>query len=93
MNAAPDPIEISRVLGEDEEDEDEEVEELLYLSPIFTGRSPTSSTVTVTLIGADGAPIDMGSVVAGPDGNWTLIMRDVEGPAPVSAIVMTRIRN
>lgn len=89
LNAAPDPIEIRRVLGEDEEEEEEEIEEPLYLSPIFTGRSPVSSTVTVTLIGADGSPIDMGSVVAGPDGNWTLLMRDVEGPAPVSAIVMT----
>lgn len=89
LNAAPDPFEIERVLGDDEEEEEEEIEEPLYIAPIFTGKSATGSQVRITLIGPDGAPIDTGTTIASPDGNWTLMMKDVEGPAPVSAIVTT----
>jgi hypothetical protein len=33
--------------------------------------------------------IQSGSVTASPDGNWNLLMDDVYGDAPVSALVMT----
>ncbi|MGI6853293.1 isopeptide-forming domain-containing fimbrial protein [Mesorhizobium sp. 1B3] len=89
LNAAPDPFEIERVLGDDEEEEEEEIEEPLYIAPIFTGKSATGAQVRITLIGPGGAPIDTGTTVASPDGNWILMMKDVEGPAPVSAIVTT----
>ncbi len=89
LNALPDPTEIAWVLGDDEEEEEEEIEEFLYVSPIFTGTAAIGATVTVTLYGPDGLPLDTGSVVSGPDGNWILSMRDIEGPAPLSAIVTT----
>ena len=51
-------MEIAGVLGDDDEEEEEiEIEDIIYVSPIFTGRSAVGATVTVTLIGADGAPI------------------------------------
>ncbi|WP_157020236.1 isopeptide-forming domain-containing fimbrial protein [Mesorhizobium xinjiangense] len=89
LNALPDPAEIARVLGEDEDEEEEEIEVPIYVAPFFTGTAAIGATVTVTLYSADGLPLDTGSTVVGPSGNWMLSMDDVKGPAPVSAIVMT----
>ena len=90
LNASPDPNEIARALHRGRRELEEfEIEPVLYVSPIFTGRSAAGASVTVTLIAADGSAIDSGSVVASPDGNWNLVMDDVAGGAPVSALIVT----
>ncbi|AQQ02876.1 hypothetical protein B0E33_04110 [Roseibium algicola] len=89
LNAAPDPLEIDRVLADPEEEDEEEKEDLLYISPILTGTAAPGATVSVILCGPGGGPIQLAAVHTAMDGSWLMTLANVAGRGPVSAIVVT----
>ncbi len=89
LNAAPDPLEIDRVLADPEEEDEEDKEDLLYISPILTGTAAPGATVSVILYGPGGGPIQLAAVHTAMDGSWLMTLPNVAGRGPVSAIVVT----
>lgn len=89
FTALPDPSEIDDVLGNFDEDEEDEDEEILFVAPILTGTAAPGATVSVVLYGPGGGPIHLGSVQSSSDGSWLMSLPNVAGRGPVSAIVTT----
>ncbi len=74
----------------DSDDEEEEEPELVLISPIVTGIAPAGATVTVNLIGANGAVLQTTTTLAADDGSWFLSFSDIDAEQqPVTAVVLT----
>ena len=93
VNVLPDPSEIAAALDsifDDEEEEEEEESEPVLISPIVTGIAPAGATVTVNLIGANGAVLQTTTTLAADDGTWFLSFSDIDADQqPVTAVVLT----
>ena len=89
LQAIPSPREIAEVLGRHRHEFHPIEEEPSYVAPTITGTAAAGATVSVTLIGLDGQPVDAGSALVSASGQWSLTMRDFSGSIPVSAIVTT----
>ncbi|HVW56608.1 MAG TPA: isopeptide-forming domain-containing fimbrial protein [Rhizobiaceae bacterium] len=89
LQAIPSPREIAEVLGRHRHEFHPIEEEPSYVAPTITGTAAAGATVSVTLIGPDGQPVDAGSALVSASGQWSLTMRDFSGSIPVSAIVTT----
>ncbi len=85
-----DPAEIDAILRRDDIDRfEEEEDDLLYISPMLTGRAAVGSYVSVTLIAPDGRRVELGSALTSASGEWIITMPDMRGRGPISAIITT----
>lgn len=90
FSPAIDPAEIDAILRRDDVDRfEEEEDDLLYISPMLTGRAAVGSYVSVTLIAPDGRRVELGSALTSASGDWTITMPDMRGRGPMSAIITT----
>ncbi|KSV72132.1 hypothetical protein N185_23410 [Sinorhizobium sp. GW3] len=89
LDAAIDPAEIRALFEPDEPFFEEEEDDILYISPMLTGRAAVGSYVSVVLIGPDGQRMELGSAQTPASGDWMISLPDMHGKGPVSAIVTT----